>query len=79
MDIVHTFTADIGKSIANTFFMKYRYWYWLYFQKVLFTTLLVLAFIDICGNQTDIPQIGCNLAGARLGWICLNDRILDLP
>jgi len=25
------YTADIGKSIAITFFMKYRYWYWLYF------------------------------------------------
>jgi len=33
------FNASIGKSIANTFFMKYRYWYWLYFYKVLLTTL----------------------------------------
>jgi len=23
------FIAGLGKSIANTFFMKYRYWYWL--------------------------------------------------
>ena len=31
-------TASIGKSIANTFFMKYRHWYWLYFYKVLLTS-----------------------------------------
>ena len=35
------FNASIGKSIANTFFMKYRHWYWLYFYKVLLTTLTV--------------------------------------
>ena len=35
----HNFNASIGKSIANTFFMKYRHWYWLYFYKVLLTTL----------------------------------------
>jgi len=33
------FNASIGKSIANTFLMKYRHWYWLYFYKVLLTTL----------------------------------------
>ena len=25
------FNATIGKSIANTFFMNYRHWFWLYF------------------------------------------------
>jgi len=29
----------IGIGMANTFFMKYMYWYWLYFWKVLLTTL----------------------------------------
>ena len=37
--MAYVWSSIIGIGIANTFFMKYMYWYWLYFLKVLLTTL----------------------------------------
>jgi len=37
--MVYFWSSFIGIGIANTYFMKYMYWYGLYFLKVLLTTL----------------------------------------
>ena len=39
--MAYFWSSFIGIGIANTFFMKYMYWYGLYFLKVLLTTLAV--------------------------------------
>ena len=42
--IGNTFKKSIGGSIGNTFLMKYKYWYWQYFLKILLTTLLIIVY-----------------------------------
>ena len=40
IDVRRSISKSIGESIGNTFLMKYRYWYWQYFVKVLLTILM---------------------------------------
>jgi len=40
--MAYSWSSFIGIGIGNTFFMKYMYWYGLYFLKVLLTTLMIM-------------------------------------
>jgi len=48
----HTFAASIGKSIANTFFIKYRYWYSQYAKQLCFAShsLTVVCGLAVMAN-----------------------------
>ena len=57
---------NIVGSISNTFLIKYRYWYWQYFLKVLLTTLYIhynmstgeLELHDV-DDVHDVDRAGC--------------------